>query len=164
MKRRLTISITFVLALLAVAVAFHQPSQGQTGENVRRSSVKSGLIPLGPNEYLRLTLANAATNPNASDRLTARVNAVVVEYAPNGQQGAVMLHTAVGQTSSGPITLRPGDGASMDFDLAHASRSDVTSFFVIVEALPFAGSSDKAACVATLTKYDKLTNQPLLVW
>jgi hypothetical protein len=78
MKRRLTISITFGLALLAIVAAFHRPGQGQTGSNARQSSVNGGLITLNQNQFVRLTLANAATNPHASDRLSARVNVRVM--------------------------------------------------------------------------------------
>lgn len=164
MKRRLTISITFALVLLAAVAAFQRDGRGQTGNNVRRSSVNSGLIPLNQNQFVRLTLANAATNPNASDKLTARVIVHISQYAPSGQQGAVMQHAVVGQTSSGPITLHPGDGASVDFDLTQAIRPDVQGVFISVEALPLVGSSDKAAATACVAVYDKWTNQPLSVW
>jgi hypothetical protein len=174
MKRRLTISITFALFVLAVVAAFHQRGHGQTGNNVRQSSINgggsawvylnSGLIPLNQNQFVRLSLANATTNPNASDRRTARVNVRILQYAPSGQQGAVMKHAVVGQTSSGPIIMPPGEGASMDFDLTQAVRADVQGFYITVEALPFAGSNNNAACIATLTIYDKLTNQPLSIW
>jgi len=164
MKRRITISMTLALVLLATVAAFHQEGRGQTSNNVRRSSVNSGLIPLNQNQFVRLTLANAATNPNASDKLTARVNVHIFQYAPSGQQGAVMQHAVVGQTSSGPITMRPGEGASTDFELTQAATPDVQSALFTVEALPLAGSSNTAACVAKLTLYDKLTNEPLSVW
>jgi hypothetical protein len=75
-----------------------------------------------------------------------------------------MEHAVVGQTASGPITLRPGEGASMDFDLTQAVRPDVQSIFITVEALPFAGSSNNARATASLTLYDKVTNQPLGIW
>ena len=164
MKRRLTISLSFALVLMATLAAFHQPVQGQTGNNVRRSRISSGVISINQNQYVRLSLANAVTNPNASDRLTARVQAVIVDFAPNGMQGSVMRQAVVGQTSSGPITLRPGEGATMDYDLSQATRADVQSFLINIEALPFAGSSNAAACVATLTIYDKFSQQPLSVW
>ena len=164
MKHRLTISLTLVLILLASIAASHSPGQAQTGGNARRSSLNSGLIPLTQTQFVRLSLANATTNPNAGDKRTARVRAVIVDFAPNAVQGGVTEYNVAGQRTAGPNTLRPGQGASMDFDLSQASRADVTSFYIIVEALPFAGSNDAAACTATLTIYDKLTNQPLSVW
>jgi hypothetical protein len=115
-------------------------------------------------QFVRLTLANAATNPSANDRLTARVNIRIAQYAPTGQQGAVQQHMVVGQTSSGPIIIPPGGGASMDFDLTQAVSPDVRGFLINIEALPFANSSNNAKAAATLTLYDKLTNQPLSVW
>ena len=163
MKRKLTSAISIGLLVLSMVAILPRSTHGQTNTR-RQHRVSSGIITLNQGEFLRLTLSNANTNPDAPDSLTARVRAVVVDFAPSVQQGQLTRLEAVGQRSSGPITLRPGEGASMDIDLSQASRSDVQSFFIIVEALPFANSNNHAAaCVATLTKFDGL-GKPLSVW
>ena len=124
MTRRLTISITLGLILLAAIAASDRPGQAQTVNSVRCSSLNSGLITPSQYQFIRLSLANATTNPDASERGTARVRAVIIDFAPNAQQGPITEYGAVGLRSSGPITLRPGQGASMDFDLTQAGRPD----------------------------------------
>ena len=164
MKRRITTAMTFSFLLLAAVIASPQSIQAQTQNPPRPTSMRSGLIPLGPNQFVRLTLANAATNPNANERLTVRLNVRILQYAPTGQTGIVNEKAVVGQISSGPITIAPGGAASIDFDLSQATQPNVQGIFIIVEALPLAGVSNDAKATASAVVYDASLNLPLSVW
>ncbi|HEV8370334.1 MAG TPA: hypothetical protein VGQ39_20455 [Pyrinomonadaceae bacterium] len=164
MKRRLTMAVTFSLLLLATVIALPQSIEAQQENPPRPTSLRSGLIPLGPNQFVRLTLANAAVNPNANEKLTVRLNVRILQYAPTGQTGMVKEHAVVGQISSGPITIAPGGAASIDFDLTQATQPNVQGFFFIVETLPLAGASNDAKATANAVVYDASLNQPLSVW
>lgn len=164
MKRRITMAMTFSFLLLATVIALPQSIEAQTQNPPRPTSLSSGLIPLNQNQFVRLTLANAATNPNANEKLTVRLNVRILQYAPTGQTGIVNEHAVVGQISSGPITIAPGGAASIDFDLSQATQPNVQGIFIVVEALPLAGVSNNAKASACVAVYDASLNQPLSVW
>ena len=164
MKRRITMAMTFSFVLLAMVFALPQSIKAQQQNPPRQTSLRSGLIPLGPNQFVRLTLANAAANPNANEKLTVRLNVRILQYAPTGQTGVVKEHAVVGQIASGPITIAPGGAASIDFDLTQATQPNVQGIFIIVEALPLAGVSNNAKATANAVVYDASLNAPLSVW
>ena len=163
MKRRLTMAITLVF-LLSTLTALSAPAYGQTQNPPRPRRLSSGLMTLDQNQSVSLTLANAATNPNANDRLTVRLNVRILHYAPTGPMAFVNEMGVVGQTSSGPITIAPGGAASIDFDLSQATNPNVQGFLIIVEALPLAGTSNEARASANLTVKNKFSKEPLSIW
>jgi len=164
MKRRVTMALTLSCLLVLTTIAMPAPVYGQTQNSPRQHRLNSGLMALSPDETVVLTLANAAMNPNADDRLTVRLNVRILQYAPTGPMGYVNEMGVVGQTSSGPITLAPGGAATIEFDLSQAIGPNVTSAFIIVEALPLAGVSNEAHASANLTVKNKYSKQPLSVW
>ena len=154
----------FSFLLLATVIALPQSIVAQTQNPPRPTRLSSGLIPISSNQFVRLTLANAATNPNVSEKLTVRLNVRILQYAPTGQTGVVKEHAVVGQVSSGPITIAPGGAASIDFDLSQTTQPNVQGIFIIVEALPLAGVSNNAKATANAVVYDASLNAPLSVW
>ena len=68
----------------------------------------SGMVTLGPNEFLRLTVTPTGSPRNS---LTVTFTAQVTQSVCNG---GVCTHTVVSQTTTNPVTLMPGQAASHD--------------------------------------------------
>jgi hypothetical protein len=105
MKRKTTLSLALTTSMLLALVGF-TTAQGQTG---RKPVADTGLITLGPNQLLRLTVAAGDVNGDGS-----AVQFRQVGYMAAGCNGGVCKHTVVSQSTSAPVTLMPGEAASID--------------------------------------------------
>jgi hypothetical protein len=106
MKRKMTFSLTLTVSLLLSLIGFAESVQGQQ----RLKPVDdTGVITLGTNEMLRLTVAAGDVNGDGSE-----VQFRQVGYGPVGCNGAVCEHTVVSQSTSSPLMLMPGEAASID--------------------------------------------------
>jgi hypothetical protein len=107
MNRKMTITLMLTTSMLLSLVSF-TTAQGQ---NRRRPVADTALVTLGPNQVLRLTVATGDVNGDA-----IAVQFRQVGYDPAGCNGGVCKHTIVSQSTSAPVTLMPGDAASIDIE------------------------------------------------
>src|SRR5204862_7459876 len=99
MKRKMTFSLTLTLSLLLSLIGFAETVQGQQ----RLKPVDdTGLITLGTNEMLRLTVATGDVN---GDAITVQFRQAT--YTPAGCNAGVCKHTIVSQSTSATVTLMP---------------------------------------------------------
>lgn len=104
MKRKLTLSIALVLSMTIVSlISSDSTTQAQ---NQSRVVADSGVVTLGQNQALRLTVSAGSGN----DALTVRFRQL--EYMQTACNGGVCKHAVSSQTTSNPITLAPGEAAS----------------------------------------------------
>jgi hypothetical protein len=167
MRRRITISLSFAVAVLAAITAFHSMGRGQTANRTRRAALSTGVVSLKTSEYARLIVANPAS-PGAGVNRTIRADLRLLQHAPSGMQGSLVRHEVVDQTTSGQITLEPGQSVSYDFDPEGATMPNVgaASFFVNVEALPVADACVAPTATVTLEVHNKFADaaRPVGVW
>ena len=105
MKRKITLTLTLMTSMLLSLVSF-TTAQGQTG---RKPISDTGVITLGPNQLLRLTVAAGDVNGDA-----IAVQFRQAAYTPAGCNDGVCKHTVVSQSTSAPVKLMPGEAASID--------------------------------------------------
>ena len=104
MKRRITLSIA--LALSIVLVSLMSSDSTVKAQNQIRVVADTGIATLGPNQILRITLGLQGGNYTFALRR--------IEYTQGVCSGGVCKHTIASQTTSNPITLMPGEAASID--------------------------------------------------
>lgn len=119
MKRRMTLSI--VLSMCIGLFAMMSSDSSVKADPVRTYIADSGLITLGPNQILRVTVADTTSQRS----LTVTFND---QFTSATCVGGVCTHTVTSQTTTAPVTLTPGQAASHDIiptPSASAMRSKV---------------------------------------
>jgi hypothetical protein len=112
MTRRMTSSIVLTLSLLLSLVSFPLTAQGQQR---LKPVFDTGVVPLGPNQILRLY----ATKDTG---LSLTINFGTAVYMPSGcNNDGVCKHTLASQSRSGPVMLNPGEAVSMDITLTNSN-------------------------------------------
>lgn len=109
MKRILTISI----ALSVVLFALMSSDSTASAARPRIFVADTGLVTLGPNQLLRITVAPAAGGDSIPTE-SISFNFTKIRYSQRTCDGGVCKHFVTSQTSPDPITLAPGEAASMD--------------------------------------------------
>lgn len=107
MKRRIILSIA--LALSVVLVSLMSSDSRVEAQQQQRFRADSGIITLGPNQILRVTVMGAL---DLND-LYFRVNRQSYTQG-TCDSGGVCKHTIASQTTSNPIMLMPGEAALFD--------------------------------------------------
>jgi hypothetical protein len=119
MKRRIALSIALALgvALLSL-ISSDSTAKAQPG---RTFVADTGVVTLGPNQILRITVANEL------DQTTVRFRGL--QYLDGTCTGGVCKHIISSQSVTNPLTLAPGEAASYNLgDTAtHEVRGVVTS-------------------------------------
>jgi hypothetical protein len=105
MKRIRRLSIALVMSI--VTLTLMTPDLGANAAPPRRYVADTGMVTLGPNQMLRLTV------------LPPRDKTVFIEYlllgtVQTGCESGVCMHTVTSRTESGPVTVRPGQVSSYD--------------------------------------------------
>jgi len=105
MKRRITLSIALALSIISVTLM----SSDRTAQAQSQVSffADTGVIKLGPNQILRITLESSTGD------ILIKFRRFGYEQAICSGDGICRL-TVVSQTTSNPIMLMPGEAASMD--------------------------------------------------
>ena len=108
MKLRLWSSVALAssLALLLFSVS----DSAAQGPPRRRLVADTGMVTLGPNQMLRLSIASR-TGPFADGVV---LEFVQVAYGEGTCSGGVCTHPVLSRSTSGPVTLGPGQGASLE--------------------------------------------------
>jgi hypothetical protein len=118
MKRKMTLTLALTTSMLLSLVSF-TTAQGQTR---RRPIADTGEITLGSTEMLRLTVAAGDVNGDGS-----AVQFRQVAYMPASCNAGVCKHTVMSQSTSAPVTLMPGEAASIDISNSFGVRAIVLS-------------------------------------
>ncbi len=110
MKRRITLSIALVLSIVLVSLM----SSDSTANAARPQTfvADTGMISLGANQLLRITVAPVAGVVVPTGSVTFTIDNV--SYAQGTCNGGVCKYSSSSQTTSGPITLAPGEAVSVD--------------------------------------------------
>jgi len=108
MKRRIMLSLTLALGVLLSLLSFPGTAQGQTK---RKPIADTGIVSLGPDDVLRLTVAAGDVNGDGSE-----VQFRQVAYTPPSCNAGVCKHTVVSQSTSAQVTLMAGEAASINID------------------------------------------------
>jgi hypothetical protein len=116
MYRRIALSI--VLAVSLISLSFLSSDSTARAQKENKSTWDTGVVTLGPNQILRITVALGDTGTH---EVVARFRRM--EYIDTGTTaGIVSKLTIASQTTSDPITLAPGGGLSTDFYSASEGR------------------------------------------
>jgi hypothetical protein len=111
MKRGITFSIALVMSIALVSVMRLDSTANASRQ--QRYVADTGLIPLGPNQLLRITVTPQAGGVVPTGSVTFTVDNV--GYGTQGTcNGGVCKHFISSQTTSDPITLAPGEAVSVD--------------------------------------------------
>ena len=107
MKRKITLSLALTLSVLALLLA-SSDSTAQPKPGIRRVA-DTGIVTLGPNQVLRVTVTAAV---DGADFLTVRFRRM--QYAPGACNGGVCQLGSVTDLILDPVTLMPGEAVSID--------------------------------------------------
>jgi hypothetical protein len=107
MKRRITLSIALVLSIVLVTLT-SSDSKAQA-QNQIGVVADTGLITLGPNQILRLTVNTREGNDTINVRFRRQ------EYIDTGTTAGVRKLAVSSQDLSDLIPLMPGEATSIDF-------------------------------------------------
>jgi hypothetical protein len=105
MKRQMKVSLVLTLGALLLSVGFASTAYGQQQRNLVGDT---GRITLGPNQVLRIS----GDGVDQDDVITLRFRRI--EYTQGTCNGGVCKHAIASQITSAPITLAPGESASID--------------------------------------------------
>ena len=147
MKRKVILSIALVVSV-AVLTLMNSNLTASAAEEVDGYVADTGVITLGPNQFLRIT----AMVPQRSQvrSLTVTFNTQVNTHGTCNTSG-VCVHTVASRTTTLPMTLMPGEAASIDImqppnasgvrgemlmsmDMRPATRPDVEVNAMIIDA------------------------------
>ncbi len=107
MKRKITLSIAFVLSI--VLVSLMSSDSTVKAQNQIKIIGDTGVITLGPNQKLRVTVLGYGSFGELP-----RVRFTQTKYAQVACNGGVCKLAAVSQTASDVITLQSGEAALFD--------------------------------------------------
>ncbi len=100
MKSTSLLTISSLLAVLCLAIA-------PVAQAAATPVAQTGVVPLGPNQALRLTVRTGT----GTDTLVVRFITAVYAGSPNG---GIWKTTNIAQTNFGPVTVLPNEAASID--------------------------------------------------
>jgi hypothetical protein len=106
MKRRITLSIALVLSVVLVALT--NSDSTVKAQNQIRIVANTGVITLGPNQKLRLSVVFDDTE--GSEKVAFRR----LIYASGVCAGGICKHAVSSQTTTAPVTMLPGEAALFD--------------------------------------------------
>lgn len=146
MKRRITLSVGLVLGLLMLS-QMSSDATAHAQQGGRRSVTDTGMLTLGLNDVLRLTVT---PKDGASGPIVVRFRRI--EYSPGNCNGGGCKHVPTSQTTSDPITLTRSEAASFDIqNTASAVRGMVLSSSpnVEVRGVVFDTSTQRISAICT---------------
>ncbi len=114
MKRRITLSIA--LALSVVLLALMKSDSTANAAPPQRFTADTGVVALGPNQVLRISTGDMNRDGDFSGTDDVRVRFRRMEYTLVGTDGGVWRLAIASQNTSDPITLMPGEAASIAVD------------------------------------------------
>ena len=109
MKRRITLSLALSLSVVLVSL-MSSDSTAKAQQGGRRVSFDTGIVTLGPNQVLRVTVAAGDGDSDGADYLAVRFRRL--GYIEQGN-----VYKVTSQATTDPIRLRSGEAASIDIGL-----------------------------------------------
>ena len=126
MKRHITPSLLLTLSLLISLVS--SPLGAQAQPPPERFRFDTGIITLGPNQVLRVTVATGDVNGD---------NAIAVRFRRMGYIEQGNIYKVAAQVTTAPVMLGPGEGAFVDIP-----SSFLGGLFVGVRGMVLSSSPD----------------------
>jgi len=112
MKRQIALSIALILSALLSLANFAPTTKGQQPQQSKIPVADTGIITLSPNQMLRLTVTGDWDGDG--DLSAAELFFRRLEYTQVASKDGVSKTVLTSQTTSGSITLAPGEDASFD--------------------------------------------------
>ena len=109
MKRRIALSIALALSVALVSLT-RSDSTAQAQQRGRSFSLDTGIVPLGQSQVLRVTVATGDINGDGPVSIRFRQ----VGYTQGACSDGVCKLNVASQTTSAPVMLGNGEGASID--------------------------------------------------
>ena len=109
MKRRIILSIALTLSVVLLSLT--SSDSPANAARPRKFVADTGMITLGPNQMLRVTVVPA--NDGLPEEIISFTYARIT-YAEGTCNGGACKHSISSQTTTDPIRLAPGEAASMD--------------------------------------------------
>ena len=145
MTRRIMLSVALMLGFVMLS-QMSSDSTTIAQQGGRRSVTDTGMLTLGPNEVLRLTVSPKDGTSGSVVRFRR------IEYSPGNCNGGGCKHVPTSQTTSDPITLNRGEAATFDIpNTAAAVRGVVLSSSPTVEVrgIVFDTSTQRISAICT---------------
>src|SRR5215203_2453307 len=109
MKRKIILSIALALSIILVSLI---KSDSIVAAEIQTKFVfDTGVIALGPNQDMRLSVLSGTPTANGSFNFRLRQ----ISYAQESCDGGICRQTIAEQTVSDLVTLMPNEAASIDF-------------------------------------------------
>ncbi len=123
MKHRIIVSIALALSVVLISL-MSSGSTAKAQQGGRLFVADTGMIKLGPNQVLRVAIFSGDDNFNsvAGGGTSIRVRFRRIGYTETCD-GEVCKHTVSSQSTSAPVTIAPGEGAS--FILPYIEQENV---------------------------------------
>jgi hypothetical protein len=119
MKRRMTLSIALVVCLTILSLMI--PVSMTKAQNQIRFVADTGVVTLGPNQVLRITV-NAGSG---DDAVTIRFRQIT--YQPVAMQQGITSLAVASQTTTAPLMLAAGEAASLELVATTYGRGVILS-------------------------------------
>lgn len=103
------IALTIALAVSVLSLALVSSDSTARAQKPNKATWDTGVVTLGPNQILRITVALGDTGTNDVNVRFRRM-----EYSPGTCDGGVCVHNVSSQITSAPVSLAQDQGASMD--------------------------------------------------
>ena len=121
MKRRIILSIALVLSVAILSLM--KSDSTVNAQPQRLFPYDTGIVRLGPNQILRVTLVNRSRDIND----VYLVRFTQQSYMQTTCDGGVCRYEVSGQTTSDPVMLAPSEGASIGTSSGGIWRTTVLS-------------------------------------
>lgn len=118
MKRKIALSIALAVGLISLSLVSSDPTARAQKPN--RSTADSGVMTLGPNQILRITVVNRGKSDS-------NIRFGRMEYSQGACNGGVCRLTLTSNLNNEVFTLAPGEAASMDIGNTSFGVRGVTS-------------------------------------
>lgn len=103
MKHRIIFSVALILSIVLVSL-MHSDSPVEAQNGGRSFNYDTGVVTLGPNQILRVTVAGGDVNGDGSFRVRFRQ----MNYIEQGN-----IYRLVNQTTTAPVQIAPGEAATI---------------------------------------------------
>ena len=121
MKRNIAFALGALSLILAALLSSDSPARAQEGR--RLVTFDTGVVTLGPNQILRLTVTGGDFNSDGDTTVGFRA----IKYSQGVCGGGVCRLVNAGVTTTGPHTLAPGEAISHELVATTYGRCIVSS-------------------------------------
>ena len=109
MKRRITLSIALALSVVILSL-MSSDRAAQAQQNQIKIVADTGMVTLGPNQVLRMSVMKDGSNNVTLENYVFRR----IDYTQGVCGGGVCKHSISSQSQTAPVALASGEAASID--------------------------------------------------